>query len=338
MKTSDFNYDLPKNLIAQSPVSPRDKCKLMILDRKKREIIEKKFYEIVDFLKSGDVLVFNDTKVIPARIKCMVNGKEVEIFLTRQINDRDWYAIGKPGKILRKGNRIEISDDLGLEIIDVLDDGRRLIRFSKSGEELERIIDEVGSPPYPPYIKNENISFEEYQTVYASRKGSVAAPTAGLHFTENLMNRLRRNGIQIEFVTLHVGLGTFMPIKTDDVKNHKMHTEFYELKKETANRLNGARNEGRRIIAVGTTSVRVLESTCRKNVFCPGLGETDMFIYPGYKWKCVDGLITNFHLPKSSLLLLTCAFGGREFVLEAYEEAKSKRYRFYSFGDAMLIL
>ena len=336
MKISDFDYCLPKELIAQSPTLPRDMCKLLVLDKKTGIFSDTIFKNIEDLLHEGDVLVFNDTMVIPARIILTVENRKVEIFLTKRITETDWYAIGSPGKMLKPG-KIFFFGDENATIMEILDDGQRLIRFSAGGEKLDNLLNKYGSPPYPPYVKNKDIEFKQYQTVYASNKGSVASPTAGLHFTKNLLSRLKKKGIQQEFVTLHVGLGTFMPVKVENVEDHKMHSEFYSMDSATVKRLNKAKKEGKRIIAVGTTAVRVLESSY-KNDFKPFYGETDIFIYPGYEWKCVDAIITNFHLPKSSLLLLVSSFAGRDAILCAYRHAILNQYRFYSFGDAMFIM
>ena len=281
--------------------------------------------------------------MIPARIKFLHENKKIEIFLTKRLGENTWLAIGKPGKLLKKGAKFEIMTGLSVRIAEVNADGQRLVEFSVNGlspedSDFDEILKKIGSTPLPPYIKNSSASFDDYQTVYAKNKGSVAAPTAGLHFTKRLLEKLAKKGIGLEFVTLHVGPGTFQPIKTERVEDHKMHSEYFSFDKDTANRLNYAKKDGRRIIAVGTTAVRVLESSYdKKSGFTPGFGETDIFIYPGYEWKCVDGLITNFHLPKSTLLLLTCSFGGEDLILKAYREAVKNKYRFYSFGDAMFI-
>jgi S-adenosylmethionine:tRNA ribosyltransferase-isomerase len=333
-----FNYRLSPSLIAKEPTSPRDACRLMVLDQKFKTIQDKHFFDLVALLRPGDVLVFNDSRVIPARILFTHQKKKIELFLIRPQNKNTWIVLGKPGKIFRKGSIFSLHEDLQCEVLRSLSDGQKLVRFSKSGPLLEKILDQIGLAPFPPYIKNSRASFEDYQTVYAKEKGSVAAPTAGLHFTPRLLKKLKARGIQLEFVTLHVGPGTFMPVKTRTLEHHRMHSEFFTLRPQTAKRLNKARKEGQRIIAVGTTSVRVLESNFHPQLgFRDGQGETKIFIYPGYRWKCVDGLITNFHLPKSTLLALTCSFGGYDFVMKAYREAIKKRYRFYSFGDTMLI-
>lgn len=339
MHLSNFDYELPPNLIAQNPVSPRDACKLMVLNRKNQTIEHAHFYQLLHFLKPGDVLVLNNSKVIPARLQANIGNKTVEIFLVRAISANDWIVMGKPGKLLQLKTKLHFSENLQAEIKTIYPDGQRLIRFSEKGIVLENILKNLGSTPLPPYIKHSTSNNDDYQTVYAALEGSVAAPTAGLHFTKQLLSKLQAKGIQLEFVTLHVGPGTFLPIKTTSIQNHQMHSESFFLEAHVANRLDKAKKEGRRIIGVGTTSARVLES-CYNSAqgFTSGEGETNLYVYPGYKWKALDGLITNFHLPKSTLLLLTCAFGGQELVLKAYQEAIRKKYRFYSFGDAMLIL
>ncbi len=347
MKISDFTYDFSAELIANQPASPRDSCALMVLDRKAQSILDFHFFDLPDLLKPGDLLVFNDSKVIPARILFAADGKKIEIFLLRPLGKEQglrqqhhqnlWLIMGKPGKILKKGAQFKLGHDLTVRIADVLPGGERIAAFSLQSRAFEQALSKLGVVPLPPYIKNSPASFADYQTVYAKEKGSVAAPTAGLHFTKKLLEALRKKGIQFEFVTLHVGPGTFLPVKTEKVEDHRMHGEFFEIDAGTAGRLNIAKKEGRRIIAVGTTSVRVLESNCERD-FSPQIGETNIFIYPGYRFRSIDGLITNFHLPKSTLLLLTCAFGGKDFILKAYAQAVQNSYRFYSFGDAMLIL
>ncbi len=337
MKTSSFDYNLPRELIAQDPAVPRDACRLMVLGKKKHTIDHAIFNELGDYLRKGDVLVFNDSKVIPARIIFRHNGKEAEIFLTKKLTDAKWLAIGKPGKILQPGCVFDLDHKLQVSIHKILPDGQRLIEFSGDMKRFDEILRRIGKTPLPPYIKNSSSKFADYQTVFAREKGSVAAPTAGLHFTRRLLGSLRKKGVQLVFVTLHVGLGTFLPLKAQNIEEHVMHSENFSIDSRSAKLLNKAKRNGRRIIAVGTTSVRVLESSFGKNGFKPGFGETAIYIYPGYRWKCVDGIITNFHLPKSTLILLICSFGGREFMLKAYREAVKKGYRFYSFGDAMFI-
>jgi S-adenosylmethionine:tRNA ribosyltransferase-isomerase len=339
MKTSEFSFDLPAVLIAQTPVSPRDACKLMLVERKSGTISHYFFYELDRLLLPGDVLVFNNSKVFPARIIFEHDGKTLELLLIRQTSPKTWLAIGKPGKKLQPGNEFSIAPDLKAKILKIMPDGRRLISFSLYGKRLEERLCELGKAPFPPYIFSPKATLEDYQTIYASKKGSIASPTAGLHFTEKLLDRLRNKGIQTEFVTLHVGLGTFLPVKSEEIEKHVMHSEYYEIDKETSARLTHARKSGKRIIAVGTTSVRVLESTYDPlQGFKYGFGETSIYIYPGYQWQCIDGIITNFHLPKSTLLLLVSSFTGKDLIMKSYQEAIARQYRFYSFGDAMLII
>lgn len=337
MNINDYDYTLSANFIAQEPVSPRDHCRLMLLDRKNGEISHNHFYNILDYLRPDDVLVFNNSKVIPARIRFQSGHKIFEIFLTKKVNKTDWYCIGKPGKALSVNSTFKINSNLNAKVIEVLTDGQRVIRFQAEGD-LDSILADAGEAPFPPYIKETKASFSDYQTVYAREDGSVAAPTAGLHFTEELLTKIRSRGIQTLFVTLHVGLGTFLPVKTENIEKHLMHSEFFSIDQKTAEALNKAKVEGRRLIAVGTTAIRVLESNFDpEKGFTAKTGETSIYIYPGYKWKCVDGLITNFHLPKSTLLLLISSFAGKDFVRKAYQTAVNEKYRFYSFGDAMFI-
>lgn len=338
MKLAEFSFELPPELIAQKPAEPRDSCRLMVLDRSAVTIQDKHFCDLEALLHSGDVLVMNNSRVLPARILFEYEGKKVELFLLRKIDSSSWIAIGKPGKILVAGKIFQLEYGLSFEIDEVYPDGQRRVRFSLAERELDEVLEKIGVPPFPPYIKNPEASFDDYQTVYAAEKGSVAAPTAGLHFTRALLDRLQAKGVQLEFVTLHVGLGTFQPVKTEIIEDHQMHSELFFLDEKVAQRLSDAKKEGRRIIAVGTTSVRVLESTYEESSFKAGYGETAIFIYPGYQWKAVNGLITNFHLPQSTLIMLVSAFAGKEFVLRAYNHAIQQKYRFYSFGDAMLLL
>ncbi|MCC7196972.1 tRNA preQ1(34) S-adenosylmethionine ribosyltransferase-isomerase QueA [Candidatus Peregrinibacteria bacterium] len=338
MRVSDFDFFLPEKLIAHDPVSPRDYCRLMVLDRDNRQIKHQHFFDLVRILQPGDVLVMNDSRVIPARIVFENVGKQIEIFLLRQVYDNVWTAIGKPGKAMRVGAILTIDEELSVAVVSIDEHGVRTLRFSLSGKKLMDKIYSLGATPLPPYITQSVSKPEEYQTVYAKKEGSVAAPTAGLHFTKRLLSQLQQKGVDVVFVTLHVGLGTFLPLKTQNVHEHHMHHEAFYLSPENAVTLQKAKDSKKRIIAVGTTSVRVLEATCKNGVFESGFGETNIYIYPGYKWKCVNGLITNFHLPQSTLLLLTSSFGGKDFVMKAYAEAKNRNYRFYSFGDAMLIL
>lgn len=338
MFTDSFDYILPDGLIAREPLSPRDSCRLMALNREHTSLEHRTFSDLPQMLRPGDVLVFNDSKVIPARLILLYKNREVELLLTRRLSPTDWLALVRPGRLFTPGAVFDVGEGLKIQIMEIHDDGQRVIRFSEAGRAQESVLRKIGQAPYPPYIRDTRASFQDYQTVYAEDEGSIAAPTAGLHFTHRLLDELKDKGVQQEFVTLHVGLGTFLPIKAEKIEDHFMHYERYSLDRGTADRLNTARHEGRRLIAVGTTCVRVLEDS-----YEPGLGfrwgerETNLYIYPGYEWRCVDALITNFHLPKSSLLLLVSAFAGREFVMEAYREAIASRYRFYSFGDAMFI-
>lgn len=337
MKTSSFSFYLPSSLIAQDPVYPRDHCRLLVFDRKKALFQDAKFYRLQNFLKPGDVLVFNDSRVLPARFLFEYEGKKGELFLTRHLDQSDWLAIGKPGKFLQQGMKLQLSSELQATIVTIQPDGQRLVRFSEKGTKLDFLLRQIGHTPLPPYISHSTASFEDYQTVYASEEGSVAAPTAGLHFTKRLLNVLSQAGVQLEFVTLHVGLGTFLPVKSYHIEDHLIHSEYFSVHYNTARRLHKAKQEGRRIIAVGTTSVRVLESSFFQGEFRAGIRETSIYIYPGYQWQAVDALITNFHLPQSTLFLLVSSFAGRESVLKAYDHALRHHYRFYSFGDAMLI-
>ncbi|MDD4351898.1 MAG: tRNA preQ1(34) S-adenosylmethionine ribosyltransferase-isomerase QueA [Candidatus Gracilibacteria bacterium] len=361
MKATDFDYNLPPELIAQHPASPRDASRLMLLDRSEGSIEQHIFRELADLLKAGDVLVLNDSKVLPARLfgRKDRTGAHLETLLLRDLGAGKWEALVKPAKRVKVGTKIyyrKFFTRLWGEVMEELGEGRFVIQFSERGgvcegarhawplHKLAKALARLGQAPLPPYISQARnfarpqMVKKDYQTIYARDLGSAAAPTAGLHFTDRVFKNLREKGIQTEFVTLHVGLGTFLPVKTDDIKDHKMHSEYFTLAPETAERLNQAKQAGRRIIAVGTTSVRVLESCTIDGVLKPQTSDTEIFIYPGYKWKFVDGLLTNFHLPKSTLLMLVSAFASREFVLKAYEEAKKEQYRFYSFGDAMLIL
>ncbi len=340
MKTSDFDYILPENLIAQTPVYPRDTSRLLVYNRKQDKIEHKHFYEIIDYLKEGDVLVRNNTKVLPARTFAYTeHGGKVEILLLKRFNLNEWEVLVKPGKKARIGAKLTISDELSLEVISNIEEsGSRRVRFSYNGV-FEDIISRVGEMPLPPYITEKLKDQNRYQTVYAKVDGSAAAPTAGLHFTDELIEKIKAKGVEIVDVLLHVGLGTFRPVKTDDILSHHMHSEYYEISTESADKINKAKKEGRRIIAVGTTSVRTLESASDENGFVkPVKDNTEIFIYPPYKFKCVDSLITNFHLPKSTLLMLVSSLSTREKMLEIYNTAVSEKYRFFSFGDACLIL
>ena len=341
MKTSDFYYDLPKELIAQDPLEDRSSSRLLVLHRKSGRVEHRVFTDIVEYLKPGDCLVRNNTKVIPARLygTRVDTGATIELLLLKRMENDVWETLVKPGKKARQGVVITFGDGiLTGEIIDVKEDGNRLIQFRYEGI-FEEILDQLGQMPLPPYITHTLKDKNRYQTVYAKYEGSAAAPTAGLHFTEELFQKLEEKGVLVANVTLHVGLGTFRPVKVDDVSKHHMHTEFYQVTKEEADRINKAKQAGGRIVCVGTTSCRTIESAADENgVLKPGQGDTDIFIYPGYSFKMMDVLITNFHLPESTLLMLVSALAGKEQVMRVYEEAVRERYRFFSFGDAMIIL
>lgn len=338
MKTKDFYYDLPKELIAQHPEEKRDHSRLLVLDKKTGEMEHKHFYDIKDYLKKGDLLVLNDTKVMPARIYGHREGKEEKIeFLLLNHKGDIWECLSKPGKKAKIGTKIIFSDKLSAEVVDISDDGSRFLKFEYEGI-FEEILDELGEMPLPPYITEKLEDKNRYQTVYAREEGSAAAPTAGLHFTEELLQELSDMGVEICYITLHVGLGTFRPVKVENVDEHEMHSEFYVMTKEVADKINAAKERGSRVIAVGTTSVRTVESIADENGrVCEKSGFTNIFIYPPYKFKCIDALITNFHLPESTLLMLVSSLSSREIILKAYEEAVKERYRFFSFGDAMFI-
>ena len=339
MKVTDFDYDLPKELIAQTPIEKRDESKLMVLDRSNETIEHKKFKDIVEYLKPGDVLVRNNTKVIPARLYGKkVTGANVEFLLLNNIEGDIWECIVRPGNKLHVGAKVIFGDGLlRAEVLDTMEGGTRKVKFSYEGI-FNEILDKIGLMPLPPYIHESLKDNNRYQTVYAKYDGSAAAPTAGLHFTEELLQKLQRMGVEIANVTLHVGIGTFRPVKEENVEEHKMHTEHFYIKKEDVEKINNAKKEGRRVIAVGTTSCRVLETIADENGFVKETEEdTGIFIYPGYKFKCLDGLITNFHLPQSTLLMLVSALAGKDYIMRAYKEAVKEKYRFFSFGDAMFI-
>lgn len=341
MKTSDFYYDLPDELIAQDPLEDRSSSRLMVLHRKSGKIEHKVFTDIVDYLRPGDCLVRNNTKVIPARLFGVKEdtGATIELLLLKRHKNDVWETLVKPGKKARVGARLVFGEGiLRGEIIEVLEDGNRLIRFDYNGI-FEEILDKLGQMPLPPYITHTLKDKNRYQTVYAKYEGSAAAPTAGLHFTEELFEQLQEKGVQVANVTLHVGLGTFRPVKVEDVTEHHMHSEFYHISPDEAKKINDAKKAGGRIVCVGTTSCRTLESaTDDRGMLQAGEDDTEIFIYPGYQFKMLDVLITNFHLPESTLLMLVSALAGKEQVMAAYEEAVRERYRFFSFGDAMLIL
>ena len=338
MKTSDFSYDLPNELIAQHPAQKRDQSRLMLLNKKTGEINHKKFYNIIDYLNNGDVLVLNDTRVMPARIFGHRPEKDesIEILLLNHKGDT-WETLAKPGKKLKIGTEIIFSDELKAQVVDISEDGSRFLKFIYSGI-FEEILDRLGEMPLPPYIQEKLEDKERYQTVYSKEIGSAAAPTAGLHFTKELLKKIEEKGIEICFITLHVGLGTFRPVKVEDVTKHKMHSEFYIIRDDVAQKINKAKDEGRRIVAVGTTSIRTLESAADDKGYVKAKsGWTDIFIYPPYKFKCVDALITNFHLPESTLIMLVSSLSTKEIILNAYKVAVKEKYRFFSFGDAMFI-
>ena len=335
---SSYYYDLPENLIAQTPIEPRDSSRLLVYDRKQNKIEHKIFRDIVDYLNTGDVLVINYTRVLPARLFGFKDtGAKIEVLLQKRINLKDWEVIARPFKRLKEGTRITFSQNLSCTILKKEDYGSCVVRFDFDGVFEDRL-SEVGQMPLPPYIHEKLKDKERYQTVYSKVEGSSAAPTAGLHFTPQLLNKLKDKGVEIVEVLLHVGLGTFRPVKEDNILNHEMHSEYIEMSKENADKLNSAKREGRRIIAVGTTSVRVLESCAAENgVIVPQKRETNIFIYPSYKFKVVDALITNFHLPESTLIMLISAFAGYDETMNIYNEAVKQKYRFFSFGDAMFI-
>ena len=338
LKTSDFYYDLPEELIAQTPLEPRDSSRLLVYNKDTDEVFHRHFLDIGEYLKAGDMLVVNKTKVYPARIYAYTeHGGKVEILLLKRLNLTDWECLVKPGKKCKEGVVLVINEELKAEIISRTDDGGRVVRFIFDGV-FEDILSRVGEMPLPPYIHEKLKDNDRYQTVYCKQEGSAAAPTAGLHFTLRLIDELKAKGVEFAEVQLNVGLGTFRPVKVDDVENHKMHTEFYKIDEENAEKINKAKREGRRIIAVGTTSVRTLETVADENGFVRAQsGDTSIFIYPPYKYKCVDCLVTNFHLPESTLVMLVAAFTSREKILGLYNLAVKERYRFFSFGDAMFI-
>ncbi len=339
LKTSDFYYDLPEELIAQTPLEPRDSSRLLVYNRTTGEVFHRHFRDVGDYLNPGDLLVVNTTKVYPARIFAYTeHGGKVEILLLKRQNLTDWECLVKPGKKCREGVILVVNEELKAEIISRTDDGGRIVRFIFDGV-FEDILSRVGEMPLPPYIHEKLKDKDRYQTVYCKQEGSAAAPTAGLHFTLRLIDELKAKGVKFAEVQLNVGLGTFRPVKTDDLEHHKMHTEYYVIDEENAEKINKAKREGRRVIAVGTTSVRTLETVADEDGFVKAQsGDTSIFIYPPYKFKCVEGLITNFHLPESTLVMLVSAFASREKILELYNLAVKEKYRFFSFGDAMFII
>lgn len=340
MKTSDFFYELPQEQIAQTPIEPRDHSRLMVLHRESDNIEHKHFYDIIDYLNKGDTLIVNDSRVIPARIYGYKEdtGAKIEFLLLRQLDGKRWETLVKPGKKAKPGTRFIFGDGLlTAEVIEVTDDGNRIVELN-SEENIYATLDKIGQMPLPPYITEKLEDQERYQTVYSHELGSAAAPTAGLHFTNELLDKIREKGVNIGYVTLHVGLGTFRPVKVDDVTKHKMHSEHYEIPAETAELIKRTKASGKRVIAVGTTSCRTLESVAAQGELRACDGFTDIFIYPGFKFKVLDGLITNFHLPESTLIMLVSAFYGYDKTMRAYNIAVKENYRFFSFGDAMAIL
>ena len=337
LKTSDYYFDLPQELIAQDPLADRAASRLLVMNRETGEIEHRVFREITEYLRPGDTLVLNDTKVIPARLLGTKEGTgaNVEILLLKRLGDRQWETLVRPGKKLRPGARVTFGDGcLKAVILDILEEGNRLVEFEYEGI-FEEVLDRLGEMPLPPYITHKLQDKNMYQTVYARYEGSAAAPTAGLHFTEELLDQIRSMGVRTAFVTLHVGLGTFRPVKVDDVKSHHMHTEWYNVSPESAELINRTHEEGHRVICVGTTACRTAESAADENgIVQAGAENTSIFIYPGYRFKVMDALITNFHLPESTLVMLVSAFAGRENVLAAYQKAIEAKYRFFSFGDA----
>ncbi len=339
---SDFQYELPSELIAQYPLEDRDQCRLMVVDRQSGAIKHKKFRQIVNYLESGDSLILNDTKVFPARLfgKKDKTGAQVEVFLLRNLEGNVWEVLVKPARKVRIGNKIIFPNDLSCDVVDNTLSGGRIVEFN-CNHDLFSILDQIGQTPLPPYIKREANELDKkyYQTVFAQRPGAVAAPTAGLHFTEELLEKIRRKGVKIATVTLHVGLGTFRPVQVEDISRHQMDSEYYEISEETAHLINQTRERKKAVVAVGTTVVRVLESVVDRSGFVrPARGWTDKFIYPPYEFRAVDRLITNFHLPGSTLLMLVSAFSSLELMKTAYQKAVEEKYRFFSYGDAMLIL
>ncbi|MCH4459791.1 tRNA preQ1(34) S-adenosylmethionine ribosyltransferase-isomerase QueA [Staphylococcus haemolyticus] len=341
MNVEEFDYDLPESLIAQTPLKDRDQSRLLVLGRNSGNIEHKHFKDVIDYLETGDTLVLNDTRVMPARLFGLKEetGAKVEMLMLTRIENNDWEVLLKPAKRIKLGNKLSFGEGkIIAECIEELDQGGRIMRLHYEGI-LEERLNELGEMPLPPYIKERLDDPDRYQTVYAKESGSAAAPTAGLHFTDELLDEIRAKGINIAFITLHVGLGTFRPVSVEDINDHEMHSEYYQMTQETADLLNQTKNEGHRIISVGTTSTRTLETIRRDyNEFVAVSGWTDIFIYPGFTYKAIDGLITNFHLPKSTLVMLVSAFSSRENILNAYKEAVKLEYRFFSFGDAMLII
>ena len=339
LKTSDFYYDLPEELIAQTPAEPRDSSRLLVYHRNTKTIEHRIFHDICDYLKKGDVLVINRTRVLPARLYAHTeHGGAVEVLLLKRMSLDTWEVLVRPGRKCRPGAKLYFSEELSLEVLSVTETGERIVKFFYEGT-FEDVLSRVGNMPLPPYIHEKLKDPERYQTVYSRETGSAAAPTAGLHFTPELLEKIRSMGVEVVEVLLHVGLGTFRPVKEENILDHKMHAEYYEVSEEAASRINAAKKEGRRVIAVGTTSVRTLETVAdEKGMLHPCKGDTSIFLYPPYQMKCVDALITNFHLPESTLIMLVSCLCSREEILDVYKTAVEQRYRFFSFGDAMMIV
>ena len=340
MDISLFDFELPEELIAQSPAAKRDESRLLVIDKDQKTYEDKVFHDIIDYLRPGDVLVRNNTKVLPARLFGVKEGTgaHVEVLLLKQIEGDTWEVMVRPGRKLQIGTKVIFGDGiLEAEILEMIEGGNRKVQFKYKGI-FNEILDQIGMMPLPPYIKERLEKKERYQTVYAKYEGSAAAPTAGLHFTEELLKKIEEKGVNIAKVTLHVGIGTFRPVKVENIEDHKMHSEHFYIKKEDVEKINNAKKAGKRIISVGTTSCRVLETVADENGMLKETeGDTSIFIYPGYKFKCIDALITNFHLPESTLIMLVSTFAGREYIMNAYNEAVKEKYRFFSFGDAMFI-
>ena len=339
MKRTDFYFDLPEELIAQTPILQRDMSRMLHLDKASGEVEHKHFYELIDYLKEGDCLVLNDSRVLPARLYgCRESGGSVELVLLRDLGEGKWECLSRPGRKTRPGTNLIFGDgELTATVVDVTEGGNRIVQFHYEGIFLE-VLERLGKMPLPPYIHEELKDSERYQTVYSKELGSAAAPTAGLHFTTELLEKIKEKNVKVCYVTLHVGLGTFRPVKEDDIEDHPMHSEFCIISEETANAVNETKKNGGRVIAVGTTSCRTLESFTENGELKATSGWTDIFIYPGYEFKCIDALVTNFHLPESTLIMLVSALAGRENVLNAYKTAVEEKYRFFSFGDSMLII
>ncbi|MCX4303972.1 MAG: tRNA preQ1(34) S-adenosylmethionine ribosyltransferase-isomerase QueA [Clostridia bacterium] len=339
MKVEEFNYELPKELIAQTPYDKRDEARLMVLDKENKKIEHRVFKDVLEYLNPGDCLVINDTKVIPARIYGKKDtGANVEFLLLKNLGNDEWEAMVRPGNKLKVGSKVEFGEGiLKAEILEIMPGGNRKVKFEYEGI-FNEILDQIGLMPLPPYITETLKDKDKYQTVYAKYEGSSAAPTAGLHFTEELLQKIKEMGVEIAKVTLHVGIGTFRPVKVENVEEHEMHSEHFYIKAEEAEKINKAKKNGNRVIAVGTTSCRVLESVADENGFVKEIeADTSIFIYPGYKFKCIDNLITNFHLPESTLIMLVSSLAGKDFIMQAYNEAVKEKYKFFSFGDAMII-